>query len=87
VKVLTAFGATGGLTGLLVGDLSDPARWSSAAIALTQNTETDEGNFSDMSLMIYPAAADLLVTAVGGLYDATGLLELCVHSSVLRHPS
>lgn len=87
IKIAVSFGTTGGLTGLLVGDPSDPARWSNAAIPLTANTETDEGDFSDMSLMIYPTATNLLVTAVGGLFDATGSLEVCIHSSLLRHPS
>lgn len=87
IKINTTFGTTGGLTGLFVGDSIDPTRWSNAAIPLTSGTETDEGDFSDMSLMIYPTAANLLVTAVGGLFDATGSLEVCIHSSLLRHPS
>ena len=85
-KNLIAFGATGGLTGLLIGDPTIPDRWTNAAMALTGGIETDEGDFSDLSLMIYTANTDLIVSGVGGTFDATGQIELAVHYSLLRHP-
>ncbi len=87
VKVQTSFGITNGLTGLLVGDQIVPNRWSNAPLALTQDTETDQGSFSDASLMIMSVAGDVVITATGGLFDATGRLEVAVHTSLLRHPS
>lgn len=86
-KVTTAFGTTGGLAGLRIGDGASPVRWTNADMALTLGTETDQGDFSDASLMIYTVATDLLVSAIGGLFDATGVLEVAIHSSLLRHPS
>ena len=86
-RITTTFGATNGLTGLRIGDASSTVRWTNADMALSLNTETDEGDFSDMSLMIYPATTDLVVSAIGGLYDATGVLQVAIHSSWLRHPA
>ena len=86
-KNLLAFGATGGLTGMLIGDPTIPDRWTNAAHPLALGAETDEGDFSDASLMIYTVDTDLVVSGVGGLFDATGQIELAVHFSLLRHPS
>ena len=86
-QVQVTFGATGGLTGLLVGDAVTVDRWSRAAMALTAGTETSEGDFSDGSLVIYGAATDLWISGVGGLFDATGELEICIFSSLIRHPA
>lgn len=86
-KNLVAFGATGGLTGMLIGDPTVADRWTNAAMALAIATETDEGDFSDLSLMIYTANTNLIVSGVGGTFDATGQIELAVHYSLLRHPT
>mgnify|MGYP001589202651 FL=1 len=86
-KVTTAFGATGGLTGLRIGDPSSTVRWTNADMALTLGTETDSADFSDPSLMVFSSNTDLLVSAIGGLYDATGVLQVAIHSSLLRHPA
>lgn len=87
VKNLVAFGATGGLTGYTVGDPTVMDRWSNATFPLTVPFESDEGDFLDPSLMIYTAATDIIISGIGGLFDATGSLEVAVHTSWLRHPS
>jgi len=86
-KVVTTFGNSGGLTGLLVGDSTTVDRWTSSAMARTSGTETDQGDFNDASLMIYATATDVLVSAVGGTFDTDGVIELCVHYNVLTHPA
>lgn len=86
-KIITTFGNSGGLTGLLVGDPTDTDRWTSSAMARTSGTETDDGDFSDPSLMIYASATNVLVSAVGGTFDTDGVIELCVHYSQMRHPA
>jgi hypothetical protein len=86
-KVLTGFGATGGLTGLLIGDGTLNDRWSRVAIALTLATETSQGDFSSSDTPIYASATDILVSAIGGTFDATGAIELACYYSLLRHPA
>lgn len=86
-SVITTFGNSGGLTGLLIGDGGDIDRWTSTALGRTSGSTSNQSNFTDASLMIYPSATDLLVTAVGGTFDADGVLELCIFASTLRHPS
>jgi len=86
-KVLTAFATTGGLTGLRIGEATLLDRWTNADMALALNTETDQGDFSSSDLPIFSTAADILVSAVGGTYGATGAMELACYYSLLRHPA
>lgn len=86
-KILTGFGATGGLTGLRLGDATLLDRWTNAAMALTLATETSQGDFASADLPIYASATDILVSAVGGTFDATGAIELACYYSLLRHPA
>ncbi len=85
-KILTAFGATGGLTGLRIGDATLSDRWTRTAMALTLATETSQGDFASSDVPIYAAATDILVAAQGGTFDATGAIELALYYSLLRHP-
>ncbi len=87
VRVVTTFGITNGLTGLLIGDQIVPDRWSNAPIALTQGTETTQGAFSDASLMVMSVQGDVVITALDGLFDTDGRLEVAVHTSLLQHPA
>ncbi len=86
IKILDTFGTSNGLTGLLVGDALIPDRWSNAPLALIQDTESDQGDFTDESLMIMATAGDVTITATDGLFDAVGRIEVAVHTSILRHP-
>ena len=85
-RVLTAFGVTGGLASLAIGEPADMARWGTA-LPITLNAETDQGDFTISDLPIYPIATDVWVSALGGTFDATGAIELAVFYSLLRHPS
>lgn len=85
-KITTAFGVTNGLASLQIGDATTPTLWGTG-LPLTLNSETDQGDFTTSDLPIYPTAADVWVSAVGGTFDATGVMELCVHYSLLRHPA
>jgi hypothetical protein len=85
-KITTAFGVTNGLASLQIGDPTTPTLWGTG-LPLTLNSETDQGDFTTSDLPIYPTATDLWVSAVGGTFDATGVMELCVHYSLLRHPA
>jgi hypothetical protein len=86
-SVVTTFGNSNSLTGLLIGDTILPSRWSATALARTSGTTSNQSNFADASLMIYNTATDLIVSAVGGTFDADGVIELCIFYSSLRHPS
>lgn len=85
-KCATAFGVTGGLASVAIGEPADSARWGTA-LPITLNAETDQGDFTTSDLPIYPIATDVWVSALGGTFDATGTLELAVFYSLLRHPS
>lgn len=87
VKNLVALGATNGLTGYQVGDPTVLNRWSNTAFPLTVPFESDEGDFADASLMIYPVDTPLILSGEGGLFDGTGQVEVAVHTSLLRHPA
>ncbi len=86
IKVLTAFGITNGLTGLLVGDQIVPDRWSNQVLGLIPSVESHQGFFSDASLMVMSVRGDVIITGTGGLFDADGRLEIAVHTSLLTHP-
>lgn len=71
VEVTQQFGNGGGLTGLSVGDSDVADRWG-GGLTLTTGVKTKRG----AGLVMYPTAQDLLVTGEGGLFAATGSLEL-----------
>jgi hypothetical protein len=85
-KITTGFGTSNGLASLQIGDATTPTLWGTG-LPLTLNSETDQGDFTTSDLPIYPTASDVWVSAVGGTFDATGVMELCVHYSLLRHPA
>ena len=84
IEVLTAFGATNGLTGLAIGYAADSTAWGNA-IALTLGTKTSQADFLSGALPIFATATDALVTALGGTFDATGQLQVKTHYMMLRH--
>lgn len=79
ITITTAFGTSQGLSGLLCGDDLVIDRWSSVPIALTLGTVTGEGNFSSDSERQVDSAADLVIRADGGAFDATGALTAVIH--------
>ena len=85
-KITTTFGVTQSLSSIQIGDGVVADRWGEQS-TLTLNAETDQGDFLDASWPIYPAATDLSITAVGGLFDGTGAIELTVFYFYLIHRS
>lgn len=85
--VTQAFGTTGGLAGFRIGDSAMPDRWTRTPVALAYGTKTSGADFVDWSLPLYPAAADVLVTAAAGLFDATGQMDVAVQYALLVHPA
>lgn len=83
-RVLTSFGTTNGLTALGVGDATAPTRWGST-IGLTAGFESDQRHFESGDMPIYATNTDLLVTAIGGLFNAIGQIELQIHFFTLAH--
>lgn len=71
VEVDTTFGATNGLTGFHVGALGLVDRWGNS-IALTIGTKTNFGSYRGDPYPRTTGTTDIILTAVGGDFDATG---------------
>jgi hypothetical protein len=91
-KILTALGTSGGLTGFMVGDGGIADRWGVAA-ALTQNALTGCSDAPaaaqphDSSLPLYTTATAVVLSALGGLFDSVGSVEVSVQYLLLPHRS
>jgi hypothetical protein len=72
-KVTTALGAGGGTTGYQVGDGSDADRWGEAT-TITLGTSTDNTNATANPTGAFTAAQNVVITAVGGNFDGTGVI-------------
>ncbi len=82
--ILTTFGISQGLSGLLIGDSVISNRWGTLS-TLTAGTVTDQSSFASGDMPIYQTAGSLIITAIGGLFDGVGELELDIHSHPLTH--
>jgi hypothetical protein len=85
VQVLVAFGTGLGLTGLSIGGLGLVDGWGSG-VALTLGTTTTLGAFRGVrrtDLPITTSTADVVLTAEGGVFAATGSARVIVYWSVL----
>lgn len=85
IDVTTGFGTSNGLTGLQVGDnmngFANLDRWGTG-IALALGTKTTGNDFlGDEQPIAKTGAADVLITALGGTFDATGALNVRVYYS------
>ncbi len=76
-RVTTALGTSNGTTGYTVGDGTDPDLWGVAATA-TEGTTTDAANYTAADAL-GPDGSDrtITLTAVGGNFDGTGVIEVC----------
>lgn len=83
-EILQTFGNTGGLENIAIGDSGSYSRWGSL-IERTAGTITSPSDFEGDTLPLYTTATDILITAIGGLFDATGQIELKVHYFTLAH--
>lgn len=76
-RVTTALGATGGASGYRVGDGVDADRWG-VAVGVAAGTKTENDDWTDVTIPIFLAAQDVVITADGGPFDGTGSIWLDV---------
>lgn len=79
--VTQAFGTSAGLQQLAIGDAVQFDRWGYCAVALSSTT--DASDFLTGDSLWTPMAMDILITPVGGAFDAVGQVELVLHYTVL----
>lgn len=71
VTNVVAAGVTGGLTSYNIGDVSLPDKWG-YQISLALNHVTNKADYTSSDETIYPTGGDIVLTSVGGLFDADG---------------
>lgn len=76
-KVTIALGTGGGTTGYQVGDGSDADRWGDIT-GTAAGTSSDNTNATATGINLFTAANDVVLTAVGGNFNGTGAIEVCV---------
>lgn len=75
---VTGFGVTGGLTGIDVGDSVVQDRWGHGT-PLTQGDITTQDDFQNYDpSVVYVSGGSVLLTAAGGVFDATGSARVTV---------
>lgn len=74
----TGFGTSNGLTAVNIGGFGIEDGWG-ANVGITLGTTTTPGNFRRGDHPVSTAATDIVVTAVGGPFDATGACIVTVH--------
>lgn len=84
--ITTGFGTSTGLTDFDVGDGSDVDRWANS-LAITATTTMDPTDSTADAGGWFQSATDVVLTAVGGNFDATGTIELLVHYISLTAPT
>jgi hypothetical protein len=80
--VVTEFGISRGLTGLILGDGVVSDRWGVSG-SLTPDTTTNQLDFHSDTQPIAPPGYTVLVSAQGGTFDATGQLQVTLYWSTL----
>lgn len=78
-RVTTALGTTNSTTGYTVGDGTDADLWG-AITGTAQGTTSDRRDFTAVDAL-GPDGADrtITLTAVGGNFDGTGVIEVCAY--------
>ncbi len=84
LKITTGLGTSAGLTSIQVGDGTVQDRWGSLA-TLTVNTETSQADFPLSEMPIYPSDTNVVISAIGGTFDGTGVLQVTAHYMRLTH--
>jgi hypothetical protein len=74
VKITTDFGASQGLSSIAIGDSILMDRWGTVALATGQ--QTGQINFHGADRPIAATAYSVLLSALGGNYDAAGALSI-----------
>jgi hypothetical protein len=83
VLVESNFGSSGGATALLVGDGLVVDRWSREPLSLMSGTTTGDGDFSAQSEVRQNSAGDVVIRAVGGVFDPDGVITVVIHYRTL----
>ena len=91
-KITTGFGTSGGLTGFSVGDGALMDRWGAAAAltigALTGSSDApSSAQVHDSSWLLYPTATSVVLSGIGGTFDAAGAVEVSVQYLLFTHRS
>jgi hypothetical protein len=76
--ITTAFGTSGGLSALLIGDGVLEDRWGVQPL-LSAGAQTNQLQFHSGDCPIATVAYSVLLAAQGGLFDATGQVHLTCH--------
>ncbi len=85
-RILTTLGATGGTTGFQVGDGVDADRYGVQS-AITAGSTTANAQATADPGGWQQAAGDVVITAVGGNFDGTGVIFVVVHTEDNTAPS
>lgn len=80
--VMADFGTSKGLTGLMLGDGAVSDRWG-LTTALSATTTTTQADMHSETMPIAPAGYTVLVTAIGGVFDAAGSLHVTLYWATL----
>lgn len=76
-KITTALGVTNGTTGYQVGDGTDPDRWG-AITGTAAGISSDNRDWTATTVQAFIAANNVVLTAVGGNFDGTGVIYVSV---------
>jgi hypothetical protein len=85
-EILTTLGTSQGVTGFSIGDGAVIDRWGTQAV-LTQGAQTDQGDFLDATWPMYASATHVILSALGGLFDGAGEVEVTAWYFFLTHRS
>jgi hypothetical protein len=74
-KVTTGLGVSNGTTGYTIGTGADADRWG-AITGTATGTSSDNTNWTAGTVEAFTSATDVIVAAVGGNFDGTGVIYL-----------
>lgn len=84
-RVIAALGTANSLTGYKVGDGIDDDRWGIKAVGVALNTVSGSADFTSTLVdMAIGSGRDVVITAVGGTFDGTGVIRVGVRYQVAR---
>jgi hypothetical protein len=82
--IVASLGTSQGLTSFAVGDAAVMDRWGVQTI-LTAGAQTDQGDFRDGTWPVYASNTHVLLSALGGLFNGVGEIEVTVWYFFLTH--
>lgn len=85
-RIVTSLGGGGGTTGYTVGDGTTANRFGTSA-AITAGTTTTNSGASATFTGTFPAANNVVITAVGGNFNGTGDIRVSVHYIDITAPT